>query len=212
MKCNKLFILIIYLSIFSRNALADAPTYWETLLANTDVAYASYHGQMLPSQEVAKINENFAHWQAGVPLIPLYNPLKINDKPIVFEYNQSNLSDNLKLTFDNQHTGGIAYYSFSVTNELSLDQLTVDYIKNNLTLIGQSNSSSNGYLFNTNINGFEPIILAALLDTNGNLINFETGGGYGMISTVSQVPVPAAAWFFGSALAGLIGFNRRKIA
>ncbi|MGR8930704.1 MAG: VPLPA-CTERM sorting domain-containing protein [Gammaproteobacteria bacterium] len=36
----------------------------------------------------------------------------------------------------------------------------------------------------------------------------ETNDGYRL--TVSQVPVPGAAWLFGSALAGLVGVKRRK--
>ncbi len=39
---------------------------------------------------------------------------------------------------------------------------------------------------------------------------FTTTDGYSL--TVSQVPVPGAVWLFGSAMAGLIGFGRRKAA
>ncbi len=45
--------------------------------------------------------------------------------------------------------------------------------------------------------------------TGANVGTFNLGvGSY----AVSSVPVPGAVWLFGSALAGLIGFGRRKIA
>jgi len=39
-------------------------------------------------------------------------------------------------------------------------------------------------------------------------------GNYGFTiqTTVAAVPVPGAVWLFGSALAGLVGFGRRKSA
>lgn len=40
--------------------------------------------------------------------------------------------------------------------------------------------------------------------------NSENGVAYSVLVTTSPVPVPAAAWLFGGALASLIGVNRRK--
>jgi hypothetical protein len=37
-------------------------------------------------------------------------------------------------------------------------------------------------------------------------------GGFPTSLSITAVPVPAAAWMFGSALLGLIGVNRRKSA
>jgi len=59
------------------------------------------------------------------------------------------------------------------------------------------------------------------VDTNNNLLDFELGcitpgtaniAGSGDCSTasVSAVPLPAAAWLFGSGILGLVGFARRK--
>jgi predicted extracellular nuclease len=58
------------------------------------------------------------------------------------------------------------------------------------------------------------------LDSNNNALDFELGcitpgsaniGGSGDCSTsVSAVPLPAAAWLFGSGMIGLVGFARRK--
>ena len=58
------------------------------------------------------------------------------------------------------------------------------------------------------------------VDSNNNLLDFELGcitpgsaniAGSGDCSTdVSAVPLPAAAWLFGSGIIGLVGFARRK--
>gem|GEM_PF-2605206 len=45
-------------------------------------------------------------------------------------------------------------------------------------------------------------------DANGNLVNVP--GAFDMNVTVSAVPLPAAAWLFAPAIAGLFGFGRRK--
>lgn len=49
-----------------------------------------------------------------------------------------------------------------------------------------------------------------LLDTDG--ITELNAGTYGVVASLSvqPVPVPGAVWLFGSAMAGLIGFGRRK--
>lgn len=41
-----------------------------------------------------------------------------------------------------------------------------------------------------------------------SVVSAETGGP----GTVSPVPLPAAAWLFGSAMLGLFGFSRRRRA
>jgi hypothetical protein len=59
------------------------------------------------------------------------------------------------------------------------------------------------------------------LDSNDNLMDFQSGcitpgsaniAGTGdcSVTTVSAVPLPAAAWLFGSGMLGLVGFARRK--
>jgi hypothetical protein len=42
-------------------------------------------------------------------------------------------------------------------------------------------------------------------------IDLQSGAASSGTAVLAGVPVPAAIWLFGSALAGLIGFNRRKI-
>ncbi len=58
------------------------------------------------------------------------------------------------------------------------------------------------------------------IDSNNNLLDFELGcitpgtaniaGSGNCSSNVSAVPLPAAAWLFGSGLIGLVGMARRK--
>ena len=44
------------------------------------------------------------------------------------------------------------------------------------------------------------------------VVNGKAGRSGSVDISVSSVPVPAAVWLFGSALMGLMGFSRRKIA
>lgn len=39
----------------------------------------------------------------------------------------------------------------------------------------------------------------------------STASNAAAMSALTPVPVPAAVWLFGSAIAGLIGFSRRKV-
>lgn len=47
-------------------------------------------------------------------------------------------------------------------------------------------------------------------DTKSGALSYHSGSGTGVALVRSVVPVPAAAWLFGSALLGLVGLNRRK--
>ncbi len=47
---------------------------------------------------------------------------------------------------------------------------------------------------------------------DGVAYNYDENGNLVAIADLSTVPVPAAVWLFGSGLAGLIGFSRRKTA
>jgi hypothetical protein len=54
--------------------------------------------------------------------------------------------------------------------------------------------------------GLGDILLNHVLHVEGNV----TAIGQGYLVTVSEAPIPAAIWLFGSALAGLMGFSTRK--
>jgi hypothetical protein len=50
-----------------------------------------------------------------------------------------------------------------------------------------------------------------LVDADGNSISALSGIGFDNVQlSLSPVPVPAAIWLFGTALLGLVGFNRRR--
>ena len=61
---------------------------------------------------------------------------------------------------------------------------------------------------------FVGLVTLSLTGSNISYATFGTIGGLGGIYadnfTVSAVPVPAAAWLFGSALLGFFGFSRKK--
>jgi hypothetical protein len=90
-----------------------------------------------------------------------------------------------------------AWLEVTLANPTDLASLTIagrtDYSFRDVYNI-QLLDSSNVVLFSQND-------LNANSDTHLVTVNFT-----------SAVPVPAAVWLFGSALAGLIGFNRRKLA
>jgi len=51
------------------------------------------------------------------------------------------------------------------------------------------------------------------INDNGQITGYGAnalGQAHAFLLTPSAVPIPAAVWLFGSALAGFIGFNRRK--
>ncbi len=50
------------------------------------------------------------------------------------------------------------------------------------------------------------------LDDPGSAFNYDADATYADFTLVSQVPVPAAVWLFGSGLLGLVGMARRKNA
>ncbi|MCQ8129578.1 hypothetical protein [Methylomonas rivi] len=72
------------------------------------------------------------------------------------------------------------------------------------TLDGGIAPMSNTITFNAIAGEYYTIFLGGYMGGNWQ----TTTDGYSL--TVSQVPVPGAVWLFGSAMAGLIGFGRRK--
>ena len=79
-----------------------------------------------------------------------------------------------------------------------------------LTNIGYSDNvdSANGYTFVAEAGKIYSIYLGGVGFSRWN------GGvaGYKLDITTSPVPVPAAVWLFGSAMAGMVGFGRRRKA
>lgn len=91
-------------------------------------------------------------------------------------------------------------------------------IKNNFSFGLNMYDLSNLALTVTDANNWGLTGNLLLAAGNASMIYGQTGANVGTFNlgvgsyAASPVPVPAAAWLFGPALAGLIGFGRRKIA
>jgi len=96
----------------------------------------------------------------------------------------------------------------SVVAVLESNQGRPFYINSGLTDF--STVSESGTLFANTIYSFTTASGAGLSNLSGNI----RGNAQVILTltdaTVTPVPLPAAVWLFGSALAGFVGFNRRK--
>ena len=84
-----------------------------------------------------------------------------------------------------------------MSNAFIADGTTIDY---NLTWIGVfdfTGYNTSDFVVQAGYNEYDPVLI-------GGANNIIAG------TEVSAVPVPAAAWLFGSGLIGLIGVARRK--
>ena len=127
-------------------------------------------------------------------------------------FNESQTSD--LITFGSQ---------FTDTWDLSVDagtEVTLTFAPVNIDLgpvIPGGASVFFLHISDFKIDGSGGLVRSFLASVNPYSINVEgfsdgiAGGAYTVVSTVSAVPVPAAAWLFGSALIGLVSFSRRKI-
>lgn len=76
-----------------------------------------------------------------------------------------------------------------------------------------SNMVSNAYWSSTELNGSTAWYFSTnsgATTTNGKAGNFYAWAVYDGNAALAAVPVPAAAWLFGSGLLGLVGMARRK--
>ena len=90
--------------------------------------------------------------------------------------------------------------------------VATDEASNTLTLTGSANffialqnTSTGAWLRDSNVTSF---------GTNSYYVAFENQDGEYLVvdvAEVPQVPVPAAAWLFGSGLIGLVGIARRRV-
>lgn len=77
-----------------------------------------------------------------------------------------------------------------------------------LTLDNDSCAFCSAETFNIGLTGIDYLTITG---NSGLTVTLLAGLG-GVTATASEVPVPAAAWLFGSALVGLAGIGRRKAA
>ena len=107
--------------------------------------------------------------------------------------------------------GGLVGFSGSFNYDPTQGDLLVDIHR----ITGSQQSMSLNYVYGENtLNEFSRLYSFDDLGTGyvgnnyGNVTTFTTGEGFA--GQVSAVPVPAAAWLFGSGLLGLVGIARRK--
>lgn len=134
--------------------------------------------------------------------------------------NSSQPYNDLPNRYDDLHLGA----EFTITFDQGIDYLLLGLANDNNTGIGIDFGIAPTELVDVSIvSGTQ----TAITDINGGLLlyvfsspittltHFNPGFGDGFdvsffAGNVSTVPVPAAAWLFGSAILGFIGFGRRK--
>lgn len=138
-------------------------------------------------------------------------------------FNWDSLPPDTDVSLDHQSTVSASYgfglnkgtfshdYAFSSSGSslpgqihgLVIGLLNVHLGFNNLSIDGNAMTwdASNQRWF-----GLSDILLNHVLHVEGNV----NAIGQGYLVTVSEAPIPAAIWLFGSALAGLMGFSTRK--
>jgi hypothetical protein len=99
----------------------------------------------------------------------------------------------------------------SFDSAVTIDSLLFSQWDNNddLTITASTGSSLS---YNLNVGGSQELVDISSLGSFQYIDISGNGGSSALhtISNVSAVPVPAAAWLFGSALTGLVGVSRRK--
>jgi hypothetical protein len=105
----------------------------------------------------------------------------------------------------NQVTGGTFNFTAIINGNYSASGTTTGSHQlisiNNFWTIGQNFTfDGTNTIFTASISNYDPA---------ANQINLEYKI-FGASTALTAVPVPAAVWLFGSALAGFLGFNRRK--
>ncbi|MDP8567583.1 VPLPA-CTERM sorting domain-containing protein [Methylophilus aquaticus] len=73
------------------------------------------------------------------------------------------------------------------------------------------NNSTGEFYYSAGLLSLPPLQFASALTNAGGTINIVNGtGSISSSSTVSAVPIPAAAWLFGSGVLGFAGLRRKK--
>ncbi len=113
--------------------------------------------------------------------------------------------------FQNGKKDAVALYeNTTLLDSLSYEGLVTPFTEGDALIAKDNNSDivslariSNGFDSNNNNLDFQ---LGCITPGSANI----AGTGNCSITNISAVPIPAAAWLFGSGLIGLIGFARRK--
>lgn len=146
----------------------------------------SYNGSMPESSNVALSN-------SIIKADAFYGFLGSNDVVV-------GTTENGELTFDDSWGNNFGGSWSAINNAVAFDASDADEASEltlNMAFVRTGGNGGNGE--NLDVNTFANPYTAAF--------NFATGD---LVITTAAVPVPAAVWLFGSAIAGLIGFSRRN--
>ena len=141
-------------------------------------------------------------------------------------YNFNGIVDSGSLFESNyNYNGSFNYDNATLTNtgaeSIDLSSLSFNFLSNTFNLVSADSTSIADFLdgvflgVSYSVNSFDPTFL--LVSGSGNAEAYFSyspasgEAGFGSLTyTISSVPVPAAVWLFGSALAGFGAINRRK--
>ncbi len=140
-------------------------------------------------------------------------------------YNFNGVIDSGSL-INETYTGSFAYDNAALSNSgaesIDLSSLSFNFLATVFTLADAdalTNSTAdflNGDFLGVSyaVNSFEPTFSLTSASVDAAYFSYtptSADSGFGSLTyTVSSVPVPAAVWMFGSALAGFGAINRRK--
>lgn len=138
--------------------------------------------------------------------------------------------EDMKVTITAEVVGGAAFSNFGMTLFEGMDTNTGDYRHHGSWNSNATPSESDNPFGTTGLtflkwdNTVDSVNAFTFFAKAGTVYSLYLGGNtllgrwnaniadYKLIITTSAVPVPGAVWLFGSAMAGLVGFGRRKAA
>lgn len=215
-----LFLVSICVTVISFTAtIAEADSYWRTVINNAVVVADTAHRDATPSQEAERIGQNWDKYndqraQAHQTSVP---QAQLNHLFPAFSYTPDMVGTSIATSFifidpitRNPTTPGfdvaaVSYQALLNPADLNPSQLATmndgvveSVVRANLTPLGIVTNPANNFGGTFQLRGFEPIILAFPLNAQGSEI---TGEGSAAFVSTYLVPEPATWQLL---LAGLI--------
>ena len=141
-------------------------------------------------------------------------------------YNFNGIVDSGSLFESNyNYNGSFNYDNATLTNtgaeSIDLSSLSFNFLSNTFNLASANSTSTADFLdgvflgVSYSVNSFDPTFLLVSGSESTDTAYFSYSpasgeAGFGSLTYTTSVPVPAAVWLFGSALAGFGAINRRK--
>lgn len=220
-KRNKLHAAITVATIMLSSGSAIAKTYWETVVDNAAVVIDTSLGNLTAQQEVQKLNENWHKWRVS-SVLPS-GQIEIDGAYPVLTYQPSEIGRTLGLSyfFLDPATGqrisapvqiaSVRYGAILTPPTLVKSDLSEAFIRQHITILGTSTDALNGFAFQTQLQGFEPMFFGFAFDAAGVEYTQERIAGFA--STVA-VPEPSQQVLLLSGLIALFSgraIRRRKL-